>query len=81
MRAFDLARAALTNAPAFAAYLAPPRNFDWVVYAKRPFGGPEEVLRYRARYTHRVAISNRRLVSLDEKAVTVQMEGLSPGRA
>jgi hypothetical protein len=41
-----------------------------VVYAKRPFGGPEEVLRYLARYTHRVAISNRRLTSVDDKGVT-----------
>jgi Putative transposase/Transposase zinc-binding domain len=60
----------LTNAQAFAAYLAPLRNSEWVVYSKRPFGGPEEVLRYLARYTHRVAISNRRLVSLDDKGVT-----------
>jgi hypothetical protein len=62
--------AALTNAQAFAAYLAPLRNSEWVVYSKRPFGGPEEVLRYLARYTHRVAISNRRLVALNDKAVT-----------
>jgi Putative transposase/Transposase zinc-binding domain len=62
--------ASLANARAFATYLAPLRNSDWVVYAKRPFGGPEEVLRYLARYTHRVAISNRRLVSLDHKGVT-----------
>jgi hypothetical protein len=62
--------AALTNARAFAAYLAPLRNSEWIVYSKRPFGGPEEVLRYLARYTHRVAISNRRLVSLDDKGVT-----------
>jgi hypothetical protein len=62
--------AALTNAQAFAAYLAPLRNSEWVVYSKRPFGGPEEVLRYLARYTHRVAISNRRLVSLDDNGVT-----------
>src|SRR2546423_1797701 len=41
-----------------------------VVYSKRPFGGPEEVLRYLARYTHRVAISNRRLIACDEKGVT-----------
>jgi len=61
---------ALTNPKAFAAYLAPLRNKDWVVYAKRPFGGPEEVLRYLARYTHRVAISNRRLISADDKGVT-----------
>jgi hypothetical protein len=61
---------ALTNAQAFAAYLAPLRNSEWVVYSKRPFAGPQEVLRYLARYTHRVAISNRRLVSLDDRAVT-----------
>jgi hypothetical protein len=41
-----------------------------VVYCKHPFGGPEEVLRYLARYTHRVAISNRRLIACDEKGVT-----------
>ena len=62
--------ASLTNARAFAAYLAPLRNSKWVVYCKRPFGGPEEVLRYLARYTHRVAISNRRLISADDKGVT-----------
>jgi Putative transposase/Transposase zinc-binding domain len=62
--------AALNNAQAFAAYLAPLRNSEWVVYSKRPFGGPKQVLRYLARYTHRVAISNRRLVSLDHKGVT-----------
>jgi hypothetical protein len=62
--------ASLTNARAFAAYLASLRNSEWVVYSKRPFGGPEEVLHYLARYTHRVAISNRRLVSLDDKGVT-----------
>jgi Putative transposase len=48
------------SSQAFAAYLAPLRNSEWVVYSKRPFGGPEEVLRYLTRYTHRVAISNRR---------------------
>jgi hypothetical protein len=60
----------LTNARAFATYLAPLRNSKWVVYSKRPFGGPAEVLRYLARYTHRVAISNHRLVALDDKGVT-----------
>jgi predicted RNA-binding Zn-ribbon protein involved in translation (DUF1610 family) len=60
----------LADPKAFAAYLAPLRNREWVVYSKRPFGGPEEVLRYLARYTHRVAISNRRLVACDEKGVT-----------
>jgi hypothetical protein len=62
--------AELADAKAFAAYLAPLRNSEWVVYSKRPFGGPEEVLRYLARYTHRVAISNRRLIAYDEKGVS-----------
>jgi hypothetical protein len=62
--------AALANTRAFAAYLAPLRNSEWVVYCRRPFGGPEEVLRYLARYTHRVAISNRRLLSLDDNGIT-----------
>ena len=60
----------LTDAQAFAAYLAPLRKANGWSTAKRPFGGPEEVLRYLARYTHRVAISNRRLVALDDKGVT-----------
>ena len=60
----------LMDAQAFAAYLAPLRNSEWVVYSKRPFGGPKEVLRYLARYTHRVAISNRRLIALDDNSVT-----------
>jgi hypothetical protein len=68
--AFFGKHASLTNARAFAAYLAPLRNSKWVVYCKRPFGGPEEVLRYLARYTHRVAISNRRLISADDNGVT-----------
>ena len=62
--------AALSEAKAFAAYLAPLRNREWVVYSKRPFGGPKEVLRYLARYTHRVAISNRRLIACDDNGVT-----------
>ena len=51
------------------AYLAPLRKIDWVVYAKEPFAGPRQVLRYLSRYTHRIAISNRRLVAADEKGV------------
>jgi hypothetical protein len=62
--------AQLTDAQAFTDYLAPLRNSEWAVYSKRPFGGPEEVLRYLARYTHRVAISNRRLIACDDKGVT-----------
>lgn len=55
----------LADPDAFAAHLAPLRKADWVVYAKPPFGGPEAVLAYLSRYTHRVAISNHRLVSAD----------------
>ena len=62
--------AALLDAQAFATFLAPLRDSEWVVYSKRPFGGPKEVLRYLARYTHRVAISNRRLIACDQKGVT-----------
>ena len=62
--------AALRERKAFAAYLAPLRSREWMVYSKRPFGGPEDVLRYLARYTHRVAISNSRLVACDDKGVT-----------
>lgn len=58
------------DAPAFADWLAPLRTCEWVVYAKRPFAGPAAVLAYLSRYTHRVAISNRRLVALDERGVT-----------
>ena len=62
--------AALSEAGAFADWLAPLRDCEWVVYAKRPFAGPAAVLAYLSRYTHRVAISNRRLVALDERGVT-----------
>ena len=60
----------LDDARAFKAYLAPLRNIEWVVYAKRPFGGPQAVLAYLSRYTHRIAISNHRLISADETTVT-----------
>jgi hypothetical protein len=62
--------APLADAQAFAAYLAPLRKAEWVVYAKRPFGGPEAVLAYLSRYTHRVAIANSRLIALDQAGVT-----------
>ncbi len=62
--------APLADAKTFAAYLAPLRKAEWVVYSKRPFGGPKAVLAYLARYTHRIAISNRRLIAADETAVT-----------
>ncbi len=60
----------LADARAFAAYLRPLRKIEWVVYAKRPFAGPEAVLAYLSRYTHRVAIANSRLVALDGNGVT-----------
>ena len=54
----------------FAHYLSPLRQIDWVVYAKRPFAGPQAVLAYLSRYTDRVAISNSRLIACDERGVT-----------
>src|SRR5438874_3434184 len=60
----------LRRRKAFDAHLAPLKRKKWFVYAKPPFAGPEAVLAYLARYTHRVAISNSRLVSLDERGVT-----------
>jgi hypothetical protein len=60
----------LAESDAFAAYLAPLRKPEWVVYSKRPFGGPEAVLAYLSRYTHRVAIANSRLIALDDAGVT-----------
>jgi Putative transposase/Transposase zinc-binding domain len=67
----------------FKAYLAPLRKTEWVVYAKKPFGGPHAVLAYLSRYTHRVAISNRRLISADEAGVTFKWKDYrieGPGR-
>jgi hypothetical protein len=78
--------AGLADQSAFAAALAPLRKAEWVVYAKRPFAGPEAVLAYLSRYTHRVAISNSRLVSLDDSGVTFRWKdyrarGKEPGKA
>lgn len=76
MAAFDAGQlqfvgvhADLSARDAFMAFLAPLRATEWVVYCKRPFGGPEAVLAYLARYTHRVAISNSRLIALQDGAV------------
>jgi hypothetical protein len=70
-------------------YLAEPRAFalwlrtlfrqDWVIYAKRPFGGPQHALRYLGAYTHRVAISNHRLVALEEGKVTFRWRNSAHG--
>jgi hypothetical protein len=77
------AHAALVDAAAFAAYLAPLKRTCWFVYAKRPFAGPTAVLAYLSRYTHRVAISNRRLIAADARAVTFKVKDYrieGPGR-
>lgn len=60
----------LQDAASFAAYLRPLRDSEWVVYAKPPFGGPDAVLAYLARYTHRVAIGNERLQAMDDDRVS-----------
>jgi hypothetical protein len=60
----------LVEAGAFAAFLAPLRTTRWFVYCKRPFAGPQAVLAYLARYTHRVAIANSRLIAADDNGVT-----------
>jgi hypothetical protein len=75
--------AALADAAAFAAFLAPLRKAEWVVYAKKPFAGPQAMLAYLSRYTHRVAISNRRLVAADANGVTFKWKDYrieGPGR-
>jgi hypothetical protein len=64
----------LRNRTAFATYLAPLRKKKWFVYAKPPFAEPEAVLAYLARYTHRVAISNSRLIGLDDRGVTFRFK-------
>ncbi|HYU46238.1 MAG TPA: IS91 family transposase [Terriglobales bacterium] len=60
----------LRDPKGFSEYLAPLRKSEWVVYAKPPFGGPEQVLAYLGRYTHRVAISNHRLASLEDGRIS-----------
>jgi hypothetical protein len=75
--------ASLVDATAFADYLEPLKAKKWHVYAKRPFGGPQAVLAYLARYTHRVAISNRRLIKADAHGVTFKFKDYridGPGR-
>ena len=76
------AHANLATHAAFAEYLAPSRKIEWVVYAKQPFGGPEAVLAYLARYTHRVAISNSRLLTCDGAGVAFRYKDYrADGRA
>src|ERR1700704_220162 len=73
----------LADKAAFKAYLAPLHRTKWFVYSKRPFAGPQAVLAYLARYTHRVAISNSRLIAADETGVTFRYKDYrikGPGR-
>jgi hypothetical protein len=77
------ALAGLADARAFAAVLKPLRRTKWFVYSKAPFAGPKAVLAYLARYTHRVAISNRRLIDADANSVTFKVKNYrveGPGR-
>jgi hypothetical protein len=66
---FFTSHAGLADAKTFKRFLAPLRRTEWIVYCKAPFAGPAQVLRYLSRYTHRVAISNRRLVSADDDGI------------
>ena len=70
----------LQDSASFTAWLSPLYGKEWVVYAKPPFGGPEQVLKYLARYTHRVAISNHRLVKLEEGRVTFRYKDYADSR-
>ena len=72
--------ATITDERAFQTWLAPLYQKEWVVHAKPPFGGPEQVLKYLARYTHRVAISNDRLVSLSNGRVTFRWKDYARGQ-
>jgi hypothetical protein len=67
-------RADLADTTNFDAFLTPLRKIDWVVYAKEPFAGPKAVLAYLSRYTHRVAISNSRLIRIDQRGVTFRVK-------
>jgi len=69
----------LVEPRAFASWLRVLFRHDWIVYSKRPFGGPEHVLRYLGAYTHRVAISNSRLVSLSQGNVTFRWRDSAHG--
>jgi Putative transposase/Transposase zinc-binding domain len=69
----------LAQPAAFEALCQKAGQVDWVVYAKRPFGGPEQALKYLARYTHRIAISNRRLLSMEDGRVTFEWKDYAAG--
>ena len=69
----------LAQTKTFATWLRPLYRQDWVVYLKRPFGGPEYVLQYLGRYTHRVAISNHRLLAFDQERITFRGKDYARG--
>jgi hypothetical protein len=71
--------AGLAQPAAFAALCQQARRIKWVVFVKPPFGGPGQVLKYLARYTHRVAISNRRLLSMEDDCVTFEYKDYADG--
>jgi hypothetical protein len=76
-------QAGLANKTTFKRFIAPLRHIKWVVYCKAPFAGPQQVLRYLSRYTHRVAISNRRLVAADDTSIAFRWKDYrsnGPGR-
>src|SRR3954468_23721801 len=70
----------LAQPAVFEAFCQKAGHGNWVVYAKRPFGGPEQVLKYLARYTHRVAISNSRLLTLEDGRVTFRYKDYADDR-
>ena len=76
---FAAGTAPLAHGPTFAAFLAQLRAVAWIVYAKRPFAGPEQVLEYLGRYTHRVAISNHRLVAITHDTVQFRWKDYADG--
>jgi Putative transposase/Transposase zinc-binding domain len=71
--------APLADAKSFAGAMAPLRRAEWIVFAKRPFAGPAQVLAYLSRYTHRIAISNRRLTALDDTSVAFSWRDYAHG--
>jgi putative transposase len=80
---FFNAHAGLTDKRTFKRFIGPLRHIKWVVYCKAPFAGPKQVLRYLSRYTHRVAISNRRLMAADDTSIAFRWKNYrknGPGR-
>jgi hypothetical protein len=82
LRVFNT-HAGLADQKTFKSFIAPLRRIKWVVYCKGPFAGPKQVLRYLSHYTHRVAISNRRLIAADDAGVAFRWKDYcidGPGR-